>query len=232
MNVAVRLFQLLPSAECCQFQHSSSWCTVQIHIQSAQLVLFRYTAGIFSVLLWMWQSVCSSYCCQLNAVSFSTALHDALYRSIYSLLIWSSLGTLQGILGAFAKFRIGTVSFVMSDRPSVRMEQLGSHWTDFQNFRFVYFSKSSREHFSFTKNNKNTSYFMWRPIYIYNFISFCSSYNEKYFRQTFREIQNTFMVQYFFFLKSWFLWHNAEKCCALWQSTDDNTAQVQCMLDT
>ena len=29
----------------------TSCCTVQIHIQSADLVLFRYTAGIFSVLL-------------------------------------------------------------------------------------------------------------------------------------------------------------------------------------
>jgi len=43
----------------------------------------------------MWQSVCSSYCRQHNAVSFSTALLAALYRSIYSLLAWSALGTLQ-----------------------------------------------------------------------------------------------------------------------------------------
>jgi hypothetical protein len=81
--VAVSLFQLLHSAECCQFQHSTPCCTVQIHIQSAHSVHFRYTAGIYSVLLWMWQSVCSSYCSQLNAVSFSTALHAALYRSIH-----------------------------------------------------------------------------------------------------------------------------------------------------
>ena len=96
MTVTVRLFQLLPSAECCQFRHNTSCYTVQINIQSAHLVLFRYTAGIFSVLLLMWQSVCSSYCCQLNAVSFSRTLHAALYRSIYSVLTWSSLGTLQG----------------------------------------------------------------------------------------------------------------------------------------
>ena len=77
--------------------------------------------GIFSVLLWMWQSVCSSYCRQHNAVSFSTVLHAALYRYIYSLLACSSLGTLQGFLGAFAKFRTVTVSFVMSDGPSLYM---------------------------------------------------------------------------------------------------------------
>ena len=33
--------------------------------------------------------------------------------------------------GAVAKLRKATVTFVMSVRPSVRMEQLGSHWTDF-----------------------------------------------------------------------------------------------------
>ena len=34
-------------------------------------------------------------------------------------------------LGAFAKFRKVTIIFVISVRPSVRMEQFFSHWTDF-----------------------------------------------------------------------------------------------------
>jgi hypothetical protein len=34
-------------------------------------------------------------------------------------------------LDAFAKLRKAIISFVMYIRPSVRMEQLGSHWTDF-----------------------------------------------------------------------------------------------------
>jgi hypothetical protein len=34
-------------------------------------------------------------------------------------------------LGAFAKLREATNSLLMSARPSVRMEQLGPHWTDF-----------------------------------------------------------------------------------------------------
>jgi hypothetical protein len=33
--------------------------------------------------------------------------------------------------GAFAKLRKATLSFVMSVRPSFRMGQLSSHWTDF-----------------------------------------------------------------------------------------------------
>jgi hypothetical protein len=34
-------------------------------------------------------------------------------------------------VGAFAKLRKVTISFLMSVCPSVRMEQLGSQWTDF-----------------------------------------------------------------------------------------------------
>jgi len=49
---------------------------------------------------------------------------------------WCSLHILDTIiLGAFAKLRKSTISFVMSVslsvRPSIRMEQLGSHWSDF-----------------------------------------------------------------------------------------------------
>ena len=135
--MAVRLFQLLPSAQCCQIQHSTSYCTVEIHKQSADLVLFMYTAGIFNVLLWMWQSVCSSYCRQHNAVSFNTALHGSLYRSIYSLLTRSSLGTLQGFLGAFAKFRTVTVIFVISDGPSLYMKQRCSNCVNFHGFWYL-----------------------------------------------------------------------------------------------
>jgi hypothetical protein len=34
-------------------------------------------------------------------------------------------------LGAVAKLRKATISFVLSARPAVRMEHFGSHWTDF-----------------------------------------------------------------------------------------------------
>jgi len=35
------------------------------------------------------------------------------------------------LLDAFIQLRKVTISFVMSACPSVRIEQLGSHWTDF-----------------------------------------------------------------------------------------------------
>jgi len=38
---------------------------------------------------------------------------------------------LSYFLGGFPKLRKANVSFIMPIRPSVCMEQLGSHWTDF-----------------------------------------------------------------------------------------------------
>jgi hypothetical protein len=42
-----------------------------------------------------------------------------------------------GILVDFAKLRIATISCLMSVRPSVRMEQLGSVWTDFHKILYL-----------------------------------------------------------------------------------------------
>jgi hypothetical protein len=46
-------------------------------------------------------------------------------------------------LGASAKLRKATISFVMSVCPSARVEQLGSHWTDIHEIR-VFFKKSRK----------------------------------------------------------------------------------------
>jgi len=57
-------------------------------------------------------------------------------------------------LGALAKFRKVTLSFVISDRlslnTSVRMEQLGFHWMDFHEISYL-FSKICRENSSVIK---------------------------------------------------------------------------------
>jgi hypothetical protein len=44
---------------------------------------------------------------------------------------------IRNILEAFAKSRKATVSFVLSVCSSIRMEQLGSHWTDFHEIWFL-----------------------------------------------------------------------------------------------
>jgi len=54
--------------------------------------------------------------------------------------------------------------------------------------------------------------------------------NEKYFRQCFRENQNTFYVQeIFFFRKSCCLCDNVEKYGTAGQTTDGNTAYAHSM---
>jgi len=48
------------------------------------------------------------------------------------------------VLGALAKLRKATISFYhVSARPSVRMEQLGSHWTDFREILHLSFFRKS-----------------------------------------------------------------------------------------
>jgi len=61
------------------------------------------------------------------------------------------------VLGAFAKLQKPTVTFVMS----VRMEQVGCHWTDFHEIWY----------FISLKPDKNNTYFRWRIIYPYDSIS-------------------------------------------------------------
>ena len=55
-------------------------------------------------------------------------------------------------LCAFAKLRKVNISFVVSVCPSVRMKQLGSHWTDFDETLHLSFSENLLRKFKFHKN--------------------------------------------------------------------------------
>jgi len=70
---------------------------------------------------------------------------------------WESHGSqpsrrprLSQFLGALAKLRKGTVSFLMS--PFVSMEQIGSHWTDFHEIWYVSIFRISVEKSQFHQN--------------------------------------------------------------------------------
>ena len=66
---------------------------------------------------------------------------------------------------------------------SVRMEQIGSNWTDFHKiWYFSIFRKTVDKIQVLLKSDKNNGYFSYRPMYIYN-TSPNSSYNQKRFRQ-------------------------------------------------
>ena len=95
--------------------------------------------------------------------------------------------TFQNLLGTFAKLRRAAIRFVMSvcpSIPSVRMQHLGSHWTDIHEICYLsIFGKSVNKIQVSLNSDKNNRYFTSRPIYIFYHISLNSSYNEKCFRQ-------------------------------------------------
>ena len=64
---------------------------------------------------------------------FTLAIISNIYVFNNYFTFWKNLGYNHEtpFLGAFATFRKANMSFVMSVRLSIRMEQLGSHWTDF-----------------------------------------------------------------------------------------------------
>jgi hypothetical protein len=83
-------------------------------------------------------------------------------------------------LGAFAKLRKATTGFVisvcLSVHPSVRMEQLGSHWMGFhENLRLNIFRRYVEKIQGSLESNKTNGYFIWRQLYPFNHISLNSS---------------------------------------------------------
>jgi hypothetical protein len=71
----------------------------------------------------------------------------------------------------------------LSVRPSVRMEQLDSHWTDFHESLYLNFlSKICRENSSFVKICQEQRV-LYMETYVHFYISLRSSKNEKCFRQ-------------------------------------------------
>jgi hypothetical protein len=54
----------------------------------------------------------------------------------------------------------------------VPIEQIGSHWTDFREVWCVWiFVKSVKKIQVSLKNDKNSEYFTWKPVYAYDNIS-------------------------------------------------------------
>ena len=75
---------------------------------------------------------------------------------------------MQPLLGAFAKLRKATINFVMSVCLSIRMEQIGSHWKDFDETWYLsYFPKICGENVQL-KSDKNNGYFTRRRFDIYD----------------------------------------------------------------
>jgi hypothetical protein len=73
---------------------------------------------------------------------------------------WVSSIRFSAFLSAFAKLRKAAIGFVMSVRPSARMEQLWSHWTGLREIRYLsIFGKSVEKTQVSLKSDKNNRYF-------------------------------------------------------------------------
>ena len=102
----------------------------------------------------------------------------ALYRIQRSHISDFKLYRNAQFLGMFAKLWKVTISFVMpvSVCLSVHMEELISHWKDFQKIWYLgIFWKSVNKIQVSLKSDKNDGYVTWRPTYIYDNISLNSS---------------------------------------------------------
>jgi hypothetical protein len=74
------------------------------------------------------------------------------------------------------------ISPCLSVLPSVIIEQLVSHWTEFYEISHLSIFESSVEKIQVRlKYEKNYGFFTLRPTYFYDNISLNSSWNEKYF---------------------------------------------------
>ena len=87
---------------------------------------------------------------------------------------WTKQYVIQ-FLGAVAKFRRATISFLASACPSVRpparMEQLGSHWTDSHDILYLSISRTPDEKIQVSlTSNKNNGYSTWTKYKFYHFL--------------------------------------------------------------
>jgi len=84
-------------------------------------------------------------------------------------------------LGAFEKLKR---LLLLHACPSVRMEQLGSHWTNCNELWYLSIFWNSVEKIQLSlRFYKNNAYFTWRPIYIFDHISPNFRQMENCFRQ-------------------------------------------------
>jgi hypothetical protein len=86
-------------------------------------------------------------------------------------------------LDAFTKLRKATISFFVSIRPSVNVEQLGCNCTDCYDIWYLsIFRKSVEKIWVSLTSDKNNGYFKRRPINTSDHISLSSSQSEKIFQ--------------------------------------------------
>jgi hypothetical protein len=114
----------------------------------------------------------------------------------------NSLNTLVCIcwlLGAFAKLRKATTSFVMSVRP----HGTARHWMDFDEIWYLSFLEKSVDKFQVSlKSDENNGYFTWRLFTFFTVSHWIFLRTRNISNKSYRQNQNTyFTLNKFFFPK-------------------------------
>jgi hypothetical protein len=124
----------------------------------------------------------------------------------------------------FTKLWKITVSFVVSIRVSICMEQLGSHWMHVREIWCLsIYQKSVKKMQALLKSDKNNGYFSWRPTYTvaHWFLLRMRNVSDK----SCRENQNTHFMFRNVFWHSCHLWDSTKKYRRARQATYDNIIQ-------
>ena len=123
---------------------------------------------------------------------------------------------------------VNKYKYIMSVRPSIRMEQFGPYWADFREILYLIIFRKSVEKIKFSwKLDKKRLLYMNTNIHSLSSLSLSLNYtsNETSFRQCCGENQTIYYI--FFFRKSFRLWDTVEKYC---RKTYENMAHAHCML--
>jgi hypothetical protein len=95
-------------------------------------------------------------------------------KGCYQFVSVKNLGEFcHAFYGAFAKWRKATISYVVSVRLSARMEQIGSHWADFEKnliFETFFFENLSRKS-KFHKNPTRMTGILHEDVFTFLTIS-------------------------------------------------------------
>jgi hypothetical protein len=124
-------------------------------------------------------------------------------------------------MSGFVNLRKASIGFVVSVRQYVRLEQLGSHWTDFHEILYMSILRQSVENTQISlKFDKNNGYFSWRPLYmlLIVFRSFFLAW-EMFQIKVVEKIKTNILFSITFFSKIVLLITNVEKFCRAGQVT-------------
>ena len=182
--------------------------------------------SVFMCFVWIWE--------QTATISLHSIKWLVVADKEDQTALWGTNETY--LLGVFAKQWKATISFVISVRPSVRTEELGSQFRDFHEIWHLSIFRRTFDTVQLSlKSDNNTQYFTWRPIYCTFMVTarLILLRMRNSLDKNCRENQTYVSCWITLFpWNSYRLWDNVEKYYRAGQTTDDNTPHARRILDT